>query len=88
MPGTVMIGMLGTAGLVLGLASALTARSSVDRSVRALSWILVVNAAALTLLTPDPPSMDGERPCLQVRHCVMEPRIGPTAVTQPDASSP
>jgi hypothetical protein len=62
-------------------------RKRKERPAR-LSWILVVNAAALTLLTPDPPSMDGERPCLQVRHCVMEPRIGPTAVTQPDASSP
>jgi hypothetical protein len=88
MPETVTIDMIGAVSLVLGLASALTAHSSLHRSVQALSWILEVSAATLTLLTPDPPSVDGEQPCLRVRHCVMEPRIGPAVVTQPDASSP
>ena len=45
--------MIGAVGLVLGLASALTARSSLDRSVQALSRMLVVLSAVTWLLASE-----------------------------------
>lgn len=76
MPGVVANDLVAAGGLVVGVLFALTSPPrGQDGTLRVLGCVLAASSAVLALVAADPP--EGPPPCLQVKHCVVQPHVGP-----------
>lgn len=74
MPSVVLYGLLGAAGLLIGVREVLVWRQQRSgRAALAAAVALSMLSAMLVLLAPGTPASEAPLPCLQVHHCLSSP---------------